>query len=412
MAQRAKEKPKKPSVLVVGDGVVPTGFARVVHSILHELHSAYEFHHLAVNYSNQPHDLPWDVRAANQDGDYLGTNRLDATIAEVRPELVFLINDVWVIANYADALRKHGSELKVIAYSPVDAGPLEPGMVEGLLDLDAVVLYTEFGHREVDRAFAGCNGHVDRLPQTVVIPHGVDTNVFYPYARDDDGRLSPNGRRIARRELFKHDEFANAFIVLNANRNQPRKRIDITIKGFALFARDKPANVKLYLHMGVEDLGWNVIALARRHGIEDRLILTADLPHLPAVPDDTLNRIYNCCDVGVNTSIGEGWGLVSFEHAAAGGAQVVPRHSACEELWSDAAVMLEPCMSLTIEKTLGESHFVSPEEVARGLDSLYESPDLLAVVSAKSYETATRPEYRWPTIAGRWGALFDKTISR
>ena len=69
-------------------------------------------------------------------------------------------------------------------------------------------------------------------------------------------------------------------------------------------------------------------------------------------------------------------------------------------------------MSLTIEKTLGESRFVSPEEVARGLNSLYESPDLLAATSAKSYETATRPEYRWSRIAQHWGDLFEKTLAR
>ena len=158
-------------------------------------------------------------------------------------------------------------------------------------------------------------------------------------------------------------------------------------------------------------MGWNVIVLARRHGIEDRLILTADQPFLPAVPDATLNQIYNCCDVGINTSIGEGWGLVSFEHGSTGAAQIVPRHSACEELWRDAAVLLDPCMSLTTERTLGEAYFVSPEEVARGLNKLYENPDVLAEVSARSYETCTRPEYRWPRIARQWGRLFQKTRS-
>ena len=49
--------------------------------------------------------------------------------------------------------------------------------------------------------------------------------------------------------------------------------------------------------------------------------------------NDDLNRLYGACDVGVNTSCGEGWGLVSFEHALTGAAQVVPRNSVCEELW-------------------------------------------------------------------------------
>ena len=165
--------------------------------------------------------------------------------------------------------------------------------------------------------------------------------------------------------------------MLNADRNQPRKRIDITIKGFSLFARDKPPSVKLYLHMGVEDCGWNIVLMAKRHGIEDRLILTADMPFLPVVSNEVLNCIYNACDVGINTSIGEGWGLVSFEHAATGAGQIVPRHSACEELWQDSALMLEPCMTLTTEKSLTEGHFVAPEAVANSLNQLYEERNCL-----------------------------------
>ena len=100
---------------------------------------------------------------------------------------------------------------------------------------------------------------------------------------------------------------------------------------------------------------------ARRHGIEDRLILTAVEPYLPAVGDEVLNWIFNACDVGINTSVGEGWGLVNLEHAATGAAQVVPRHSACEELWTGSALLLEPCMSLTSERILTEGKIVSPE---------------------------------------------------
>ena len=43
--------------------------------------------------------------------------------------------------------------------------------------------------------------------------------------------------------------------MLNANCHMPRKPIDIKLYGFALFARDKPASVKLYLHMATEDSG-------------------------------------------------------------------------------------------------------------------------------------------------------------
>ncbi len=44
----------RPRVLVVGDAVAPTGFARVLHSILGRLCDSYEFHHLGINYAGTP----------------------------------------------------------------------------------------------------------------------------------------------------------------------------------------------------------------------------------------------------------------------------------------------------------------------------------------------------------------------
>jgi D-inositol-3-phosphate glycosyltransferase len=74
-------------------------------------------------------------------------------------------------------------------------------------------------------------------------------------------------------------------------------------------------------------------AWIREFGVGDRVSVN---PQGGGVRDDReLNLLYNACDVGINTSMGEGWGLVSFEHGATGGAQIVPEHTACAELWAD-----------------------------------------------------------------------------
>jgi D-inositol-3-phosphate glycosyltransferase len=399
---------------VVGDGVVPTGFSRVVHSILERLSHKYDFHHLALGFIGQEQDLPWTIYPAGDGEDYFGVTQARALVSKIRPKIIFLVNDIWVISNYLAALQDHRHGARIIGYSPVDAGPLEPDLIAGIKDLDVFVLYTQFALREVEKAVDLLrNGQPGfEFAEIRVIPHGIDPKVFYPYANRKLGQPISAGRRLARERLFKESDFADAFIVLNANRNQPRKRIDITIKGFSLFARNKPPSVKLYLHMGVEDCGWNIVLMAKRHGIEDRLILTADMPDLPVVSNDVLNCIYNACDVGINTSIGEGWGLVSFEHAATGAGQIVPRHSACEELWRDSALMLEPCMTLTTERSLTEVHFVTPEEVASSLNQLYEDPALLADISARSFATSTRLEYNWSTLARHWDRLFREVLAK
>jgi D-inositol-3-phosphate glycosyltransferase len=401
----------RPRLLAVGDGVVPTGFARVLHSVLGRLQDRWEIHHLAINYDGSPHTFGWPVYPAASESDYWGAGRLRELVEQVRPEIVLLLNDPWVLGSYVDALREVPDEvrraMRVVAYAPVDAGPLDPGLMAPLAGLDRLVLYTEFGRREVERSFDLLRRERPdlRFPRLDVVPHGVDTDVFRPWPAEN----GTPGRLLARQRLLPA-ELHDSFIVLNANRNQPRKRIDLTLKGFARFAEDKPENVRLYLHMGVEDCGWNVIALARRFGIADRLILTAEERLLPAVADNVLDRIYNACDVGINTSVGEGWGLVNLEHAATGAAQVVPRHSACAEIWDGAAMLMEPSVSLTTEQILTEGLLVSPEEVARALEALYRDPDLLAAMSAAARHVATRPEYQWAQVAERWDELLREAL--
>lgn len=394
---------RRPKVVAVGDGVAPTGFARVMHSLLRPLSDRWEFHHLAINWAGHPaHGFPWEIYPAAGDGDIYGAAKLRPLVEKVRPDLIFLLNDLWILRDYLHALRDLPRELRppIVAYTPVDAGPLEPGMAEGVESLDRLVAYTEYGRSEI----AGSAAELARrqeatptrpFPRLDVLPHGVDTDLFAPYDPADDAA----GRRRARVELFGADsELLDAFIVLNANRNQPRKRIDLTIEGFARFARDKPPDVRLYLHMGVEDAGWNIVSLAYRHGIQDRLILTAEERFLPAVPDEVLNRIFNACDVGINTSIGEGWGLVSFEHAATGAPQIVPGHGACRELWEGSALLLD-------------APIPTVEGIAAALEALYRDSDLRHRLSSAAFANATRPDLAWDSIAERWHQLFLSTLN-
>ena len=191
--------------------------------------------------------------------------------------------------------------------------------------------------------------------------------------------------------------------MLNANCHMPRKRIDIKLQGFALFARDKPASVKLYLHMATEDSGWHVLILAKRCGIYDRLIMTQADNSRATFSDDHMNLRYNACDVGLTTTTVEGWGMVSFEHAATRTAQIAPRHSSLEALWAGAAEFVEATTTLTYPGNLTVGHIVSPEGVAAALQRLYEDANHRAAMAEKGYRNATRPEYTWPSIGDQCG---------
>jgi hypothetical protein len=62
--------------------------------------------------------------------------------------------------------------------------------------------------------------------------------------------------------------------------------------------------------------------------------------------DDGVNQIYNMCDVGINTSDGEGFGLCQLEHLYTGAPQVVTDVGSYRSfLNNDVAMFVQPsCM--------------------------------------------------------------------
>ena len=410
----------KVRALFVGHAGSPTGFARVLHSVLRGLPDRYEIHHLGINFHGAVVDCGWTVHANPRPDERHAESELDALVAALRPHLVFVVGETWVAARYQALWDKCRDRCTTVWYAAIDGRlPLSPRDVQALSGLDSVVTFTRFGRAALEEAVAALHEHDPgfRLPPVSIIPHGVDASVFHPLARPA-GRpeqWSPDpmrpdvlaGRIRARRLLFpERRDLDEAFVVLNANRNQPFKRIDVTIRGFALFARDKPADVKLYLHMATATPAPGTTPLADALGIRDRLLVTAVGERHPEVSSERLNVIYNACDVGVNTSEGEGWGLVSFEHAATGAAQIVPRHTACAELWDGAALLVEP---VTEDRVDGyrSGRTVTPEAVAEALERLYCDHQLRRELSLAAYRNAMRGELQWGPISQRWDRHFE-----
>jgi glycosyltransferase involved in cell wall biosynthesis len=352
-------------------------------SVLEPLSRAFEVVLFAVNHRGGGDAAPraYEVRPNLLAGDNYGREQLPGLLEEVEPDVVLLHRDSTFFPMHRRALatyRARRPDARVVAYCPLDWSQVPPPLASA----DLLVLYTRSGLAAAKRAFAAAGL---AAPPTAVIPHGVDRERFFPLP-DVRMRLFPD-----------RPELADAFIVLNANRNQTRKRVDLTLRGFSLFARERP-DAWLYLHMGMRDLGCDVPALAAELGIVDRLLVTTDGPSPPRVSDERLNLIYNACDVGLNTATAEGWGLVSFEHAATGAAQVVPGHGACEELWREHGLLLP-----TVADERGR-HTVTPEGVADALGALHDDATLRTSWAERAHAYATSERFGWDAIARQWEA--------
>jgi len=344
-------------VLWISDGVIPTGFSRVAHSIIKYLpKDKYEILHLAINYDGDPHPFNHKIYTAKNKGDIYGTNRIKE-FSKAGIDLIFILNDLWITTMYLEEIKNVFKENipPVVAYFPVDAKGYDSEWFRHFDIVKEAVVYTKFGYDVVK----------EEAPRTFdfkIIPHGVDTSIFYKMDKT---------REELKKEFFPpREDFEDSFIVLNANRNQPRKRIDIAIKGFALFAENKPFNVKYYHHAGISDVGWDVLKLTsklKKLGMDKRLVLTSFERGVQRVTDEKLNMIYNCTDIGLNTSMGEGFGLPNVEHATTGAPQIVSGNSASLELFQDCGLIIPPIMELEFERVQTTGSLVTAEAVAERL---------------------------------------------
>jgi glycosyltransferase involved in cell wall biosynthesis len=389
----------KPKLLWVGDIVATTGFARVTENVLSRLADKYEIHVLGCNWHGDYTPLQEVYRMYPASNRFqqapFGEDRIREIVSLVRPDVVFTINDVWIIneqwRRIADLRQEIG--FKFVGYYPMDSYEWYGSLLDTMHEWDAAVCYTEFGAQETINA-----GY--QKPVTVV-PHGVTSGQFYPIDKLE-----------ARKQLGLEP---NDFIVFNGNRNQFRKRMDITISAFAKFAVGRP-NTKLYMHMGLKDQGWDIMPLfARemtRQGLDpnNRIIMTTPTEQPPAVPVELLNTIYNVADVGVNTCKGEGWGLVNFEHAACRVAQVVPDHTSCKEIFEGAGLLIRS-LHADVDTNFGRI-MPCPDDnhLAELLGQLYDDRELLDKTAQACYERATDSCFAWDTVAAQFDDVFQEVL--
>jgi glycosyltransferase involved in cell wall biosynthesis len=400
--------PSKPRVLAVGHGAAATGFSRVLDTLIQHLSHKYEFHHFATNHRSERVEGDWPIYGNADRLDANGVERLCELIRRIEPQIVLILNDLWFCCLHAHRLKSEPNRPTIIAYCPVDGILTRPDLYSALGIFDQIVAYTQFGKNQLGRiAHQGKPLSSHCLTESIeVIAHGVDCGVFFPLQPDD-----LLDRSEAKRQLFGDGAEEAGFVVFNAAKHDARKRLDLTIEGFARFARGKPRDVKLYLHTGATFDGPDIREFARRAGITDRLISTEGwLEDHPAVDDGQLNLMYNATDVGINTSSGEGWGLVSFEHAATGAPQIVPAHSACEELWSDVETTLPIRVEAEHVGLAMLRKFVDPDDIASVLERLYDDTSFRREQAHKAYETARRDSYRWDHIASQWDRLFQQIL--
>lgn len=395
-------------LIVIGYNIAGTGLTRVMHSLVGRLADRYEIHFLGIGYSGPVvRDRGLTIYPTNpKGGDVWAAFQAKRLIEEIHPAVVLILHDLWLFDYYLRLLGPYRNALKIAAYIPLDGAMVREEDFAALEQADRIVAYTQFARAQFEEAFGRLREKdpARTFPAVEVIPHGIDFDRFFPFPDLTQASFASAGRALAKSLVFG-DAFdgAESFVVLNASRPDKRKRVDLTVQGFAKFAAGKPAHVRLCLHHAIMegDTERELTDCIRECGLGERVVLN---PLGSRVVDDVeLNLVFNACDVGITTTMGEGWGQVSCEHGAAGAAQIVPDHTACAELWRGRGELIPPVRSYVPAFSPLEMGEVSPEGVAHALETLYRDP---ARAQALSRAAATdNPAPPWNVVAGKFDEL-------
>lgn len=380
---------KKRKLLWCGDAGVASGFARATHETLETLRHDWDVQVVGINYLGEPHNYPYRIHPAicrEAPGDGFGITKVGQLTKFWKPDIVVLQNDPWNIPGYARRL----GQTPTVASMPVDGKNCRGTALNGLT---LAVFWTEFGRHQAQSG--GYTGN------SAVIPLGVNLDIYKP------------GDKAAIRRRALNPDLEHAFIVGNANRNQPRKRWDLTIQFFADWIhREKVADAYLYLHVApTGDAGYDIEQMAAYYGISNRLILAE--PELgQGIPEESLSRTYSMWDVQISTTQGEGWGLTTMEGMACGVPQIVPDWSALGD-WAKGYAELVPCTSTSATpNNINVIGGIADKELfIAALDNLYRHPEKREALRSLGLQCAQQEQYRWANIGATWAQALDEAIA-
>lgn len=329
-----------------------------------------------------------------------GFEQITEFVSMNQPDVCIVYNDMVVVSNVIDKLYKvPNKKFKIIVYIDQVYLHQKKEYIQLLNEkADFVLAFTKYW--EECALAQGIN-----LP-TDYLQHGFNPMIHYPFPK-----------HLARQYYsLKKDDF----IILNLNRNQPRKRWDICLQAFAeIVKRHQEKPVKLLIATALQG-SWNLLEVYERELKKRGLTLDEGMKHLIMIDnpqqlsDEEVNILYNLADIGINTCDGEGFGLCNFQQAAIGIPQVVPAIGGFLDFFDkDTSSMIEPTLNLYIESSRdgvgGESQLCSYKDFVDAIDQYITNPKLLEEHGKNARQKILR-DYKWCDLGDKLHKIINDVV--
>ena len=334
-----------------------------------------------------------------------GVGEVREFVKKNKPDVCIVYNDMMIIHQVVTQLKlaqkEDGAVFKIIGY--IDQVYLN--QKKDFIDfcnanLDFGLLFTEHWAKIIIEQGL-------TLP-TDFLPHGFNPMLYYPVPK----ALARTYYGISPAD----------FVILNLNRNQPRKRWDTCLKAFAeIVSRYPKEPIKMVVGTATQG-AWNLIEIFERELKKRGLTLADGMAHLIVIDrpqkmtDEETNILYNLADIGINTCDGEGFGLCNFEQAAIGIPQVVPKLGGFVDFFDDScAILAEPKFSYYVDNSrdmvCGEALLCEYVDFVEAIEQYYFNKEARAAHGAKARERILR-DYKWQDISDKLYEIVYKVSER
>ena len=306
-----------------------TGYSKVSHALLKQLatlapkvktyHFGFQRHPNHANVRKVPDGVKSYDAAANEDPkeEGFGFNKIHEYLDMVNPDIVMIYNDPLTICRFIESMKYEPGKSSYRLWVYLDQ--VYEGAASQMIDIirksaERIYCFSESWKRVfLDYGPA---------PDVRILEHAVDATMF--------SSLPADARHSIRKSINLPPD---AIVLLNANRNSQRKRLDLTIQGFVRAMKRHP---RLHLMIATNltpqsgayyDVQRIYLEELKLYNLQPadymRNLILVDTSAPNVIDDDGVNQMYNLADIGINTSDGEGYGLCQLEHLYTGAPQVV-----------------------------------------------------------------------------------------
>lgn len=325
-------KQKKKFMLVGTHTHQTTGYSKVTYHLIQELAKIpeLEIYHFGFQkfatfpqgYRDYPSNVDvYDCASKEMRGEFpaengFGYSQLPIYIKNVKPDVIMIYNDAGVICKFLDKIDElltdeERSHFKTFIYLDQVYITQRPDLIS-----------------RIDKAAHVYFAFTDYW-RTILKEHGITKPIHIIRHGFDSNQFKPLDKLTVRKRLGIPD---NMFLLLNLNRNTPRKRHDIVVTAFAeLVARHPTKPLALMCICDAGEHGGYPIQEIYFRELNKRKVPIQFHAHKLMISkesmkytDEFINELYAISDIGITAAEGEGFGLCQFEAMGIGIPQVVP----------------------------------------------------------------------------------------